>query len=84
MKWLLVIISLNLYSDGTADYFIFTNMMYDTVQSCQRTAQVNMKVIEEVSIREFDGPSKVYCFRQDRFLDYMKALPPKPENKLEL
>ena len=84
MKWLLVIISLNLYSDGTADYFIFTNMMYDTVQSCQRTAQVNMKVIQEVSIREFDGPSKVYCFRQDRFLDYMKALPPKPENKLEL
>jgi len=84
MKWLLVIISLNLYSDGTADHFIFTNMMYDTVQSCQRTAQVNMKVIQEVSIREFDGPSKVYCFRQDRFLDYMKALPPKPENKLEL
>ena len=48
------------------------------------TAQVNMKVIEEVSIREFDGPSKVYCFRQDRFLDYMKALPPEPEKKLEL
>ena len=84
MKWLLVLISLNLHSDGTADHFIFTNMMYDTVQSCQRTAQVNMRVIQEVSIREFDGPSKVYCFRQDRFLDYMKALPPKPENKLEL
>ena len=84
MKWLLVLISLNLYNDGTADHFIFTNMMYDTVQSCQRTAQVNMRVIQEVSIREFDGPSKVYCFRQDRFLDYMKALPPKPENKLDI
>ena len=58
--------------------------MYETLQSCQRTAQVNMKVIEEESIREFNGPSKVYCFRQDRFLDYMKALPPEPEKKLEL
>ena len=84
MKWLLVLISLNLYDDGTADHFVFTNMMYDTVQSCQRTAQVNMRVIQEVSIREFDGPSKVYCFRQDRFLDYMKALPPKPEKKLDI
>jgi len=58
--------------------------MYDTVQSCQRTAQVNIKVIEEVSIREFNGPSKVYCFREDRFLDYMKSQPPKPENKLDI
>jgi hypothetical protein len=58
--------------------------MYENLQSCQRTAQVNMKVIEEVSIREFNGPSKVYCFRQDRFLDYMKTLPPEPEKKLEL
>ena len=59
-------------------------MMYENLQSCQMTAQVNMKVIEEVSIREFDGPSKVYCFRQDRFLDYMKALPPSPEKKLDI
>jgi hypothetical protein len=84
MKWLLVLISLNLHSDGTADHFIFTNMMYDTVESCQRTAQVNMRVIQEVSIREFNGPSKIYCFRQDRFLDYMKAPPPEPEKKLDI
>jgi len=58
--------------------------MYDNIQSCLATAQINMKVIEEVSIREFNGPSKVYCFRQDRFLDYMKTLPPEPEKKLEL
>ena len=84
MKWLLVLISLNLYDDGTADHFVFTNMMYDNIQSCLATAQINMKTIEEVSIREFNGPSKVYCFRQDRFLDYMKTLPPEPEKKLEL
>ena len=80
MKWLLVLISLNLYDDGTADHFVFTNMMYDTVQSCQRTAQINIRTIEEVSIREFNGPSKIYCFRQDKFIDYMKAQP-KPESK---
>ena len=84
MKWLLVLISLNLHSDGTADHFIFTNKMYDTVKDCQMTAQVNIKVIEGVSIREFNGPSKVYCFREDRFLEYMKVSPPKPEKKLEL
>tara|TARA_R100000541_G_scaffold19496_1_gene29444 strand:- start:454 stop:630 length:177 start_codon:yes stop_codon:yes gene_type:complete len=58
--------------------------MYDNLKDCQITAQVNMKVIEGVSIREFNGPSKVYCFRQDRFLEYMKVSPPKPEKKLEL
>jgi len=84
MKWLLVLISLNLHSDGTADHFIFTNKMYDTVKDCQMTAQVNIKVIEGVSIREFNGPSKVYCFREDRFLEYMKVSPPEPEKKLEL
>ena len=84
MKWLLVLISLNLHSDGTADHFIFTNKMYDTVKDCQMTAQVNIKVIEGVSIREFNGPSKVYCFREDRFLEYMKVSPPEPEKNLEL
>jgi len=58
--------------------------MYDTVKDCQMTAQVNIKVIEGVSIREFNGPSKVYCFREDRFLEYMKVSPPEPEKKLEL
>ena len=80
MKWLLVLISLNLYDDGTADHFVFTNMMYENLQSCLATAQLNMKTIEEVSIREFNGPSKVYCFREDKFKSYMKAKP-KPEPK---
>jgi|TARA_B110000261_G_C12931480_1_gene296696 hypothetical protein len=39
-----------------------------------------MKTIEEVSIREFNGPAKVYCFREDKFKAYMKAKP-KPEPK---
>ena len=83
MKWLLVLISINLYDDGTADHFVFTNMMYENMQSCLATAQLNMKTIEEVSIREFNGPSKVYGFREDKFKAYMKAQP-KPEKKLEL
>ena len=80
MKWLLVLISINLYDDGTADHFVFTNMMYENLQSCLATAQLNMKTIEEVSIREFNGPSKVYCFREDKFKAYMKAKR-KPEPK---
>ena len=80
MKWLLVLISLNLYNDGTADHFVFTNMMYDSLQSCLATAQFNMKTIEEVSIREFNGPAKVYCFREDKFKQYLQTQP-KPEPK---
>ena len=52
MKWLLVLISINLYDDGTADHFVFTNMMYENMQSCLATAQ-------------FNGPAK-YCFREDK------------------
>ena len=84
MKWLLVLISLNLYNDGTADHFVFTNMMYDSLQSCLATAQLNMKTIEEVSIREFNGPAKVYCFREDKFKAYMKAQPKPDPKKLNI
>jgi hypothetical protein len=39
-----------------------------------------MKTIEEVSIREFNGPAKVYCFREDKFKAYLLD-EPKPETK---
>ena len=84
MKWLLVLISINLYNDGTADHFVFTNMMYDSLQSCLKTAQFNMKTIEEVSIREFNGPAKVYCFREDKFKAYLLDEPKPKTKKLDI
>ena len=30
-----------------------------------------MKNIEDIAIREFNGPAKVYCFREDNFIKYM-------------
>ena len=59
-------------------------MMYETLQSCQMTAQVNMKVIESVSIREFNGPSKVYCFREDKFKAYLLDEPKPKTKKLDI
>jgi len=84
MKWLLVLISINLYDDGTADHFVFTNMMYENMQSCLATAQFNMKTIEEVSIREFNGPAKVYCFREDKFKAYLLDEPKPKTKKLDI
>ena len=77
MEWLLVIISMSLYNDGTADHFVFTNTKYETLQQCQQAVVVNIEAINEVAIREFNGPATIYCFREDNFLKYMKTEPSK-------
>jgi len=75
MKWLLVLISLNLYDDGTADHFLFTNMKYISLKHCQETAKVNLESIQATAIREFNGPANLFCFREDKFKQYLNQTP---------
>jgi hypothetical protein len=58
--------------------------MYENLQSCLATAQLNMKTIEEVSIREFNSPAKVYCFREDKFKQYLQTQPKSEPKKLNI
>ena len=76
MKWLLVLISLNLYDDGTADHFLFTNMKYISLKHCQETARINLESIQATAIREFNGPANLFCFREDKFKEYLNQTPP--------
>jgi len=55
---------LNLYDDGTADHFLFTNMKYISLKHFQATA-----------IREFNGPANLFCFREDKFKQYLNQTP---------
>ena len=75
MKWLLVLISLNLYDDGTADHFLFTNMKYISLTHCQETARINLESIQATAIREFNGPANLFCFREDKFKEYLNQTP---------
>ena len=75
MKWLLVLISLNLYDDGTADHFLFTNMKYISLKHCQETARINLESIQATAIREFNGPANLFCFREDKFKEYLNQTP---------
>jgi len=75
MKWLLVLISMNLYDDGTADHFLFTNMKYISLTHCQETAKVNLESIKATAIREFNGPANLFCFREDKFKEYLNQTP---------
>ena len=75
MKWLLVLISLNLYDDGTADHFLFTNMKYISLTHCQETARINLESIQATAIREFNGPANLFCFREDKFKQYLNQTP---------
>jgi len=75
MKWLLVLISLNLYDDGTADHFLFTNMKYISLKHCQETARINLESIQATAIREFNGPANLFCFREDKFKQYLNQTP---------
>jgi len=66
---------LNLYDDGTADHFLFTNMKYISLKHCQETARINLESIQATAIREFNGPANLFCFREDKFKQYLNQTP---------
>ena len=71
MKWFLVLISIQLYADGSAEHFILTDPTFDSLQQCQESSWVNRGKVEELAQRKLGGPAKIYCFEEESLKAYL-------------
>ena len=72
MKWFLVLVSLQLYSDGTAEHFILTDPTFNSLGECQASASFNRGKVEELAQRKLGGPAKIYCFEEESLKAYFR------------
>jgi hypothetical protein len=72
MKWLLVLVAINLYPDGSAEHYILTSPTFDSLEQCQQEARVNHKKVKQLALDYLGGPAKVYCFDQDNLKEYIE------------
>ena len=71
MKWFLVLVSIQLYADGSAEHFILTDPTFDSLQQCQESSWVNRGRVEELAQRKLGGPAKIYCFEEESLKAYL-------------
>ena len=71
MKWFLVLISMQLYADGSAEHFVLTDPTFDSLQQCQESSWVNRGKVEELAQRKLGGPAKIYCFEEESLKAYL-------------
>ena len=70
MKWFLVLISMQLYADGTAEHFVLTDPTFDSLQHCQASASFNRQRVSELAQNKLGGPAKIYCFSEESLKAY--------------
>ena len=71
MKWFLVLISMQLYADGSAEHFVLTDPTFDSLQQCQESSWVNRKRVEQLAQKKLGGPAKIYCFEEESLKAYL-------------
>ena len=72
MKWFLVLISMQLYSDGSAEHFVLTDPTFQSLEQCQQEAWVNRDRVESLSQEHLGGPAKIYCFEEEGLIKYFQ------------
>ena len=72
MKWFLVLVSLQLYSDGTAEHFILTDPTFNSLGECQASASFNRQQVSELAQNKLGGPAKIYCFSEESLKAYFQ------------
>ena len=71
MKWFLVLISIQLYADGSAEHFVLTDPTFDSLQHCQASASFNRQQVSELAQNKLGGPAKIYCFSEESLRAYL-------------
>ena len=72
MKWFLVLISMQLYADGTAEHFVLTDPTFDSLQHCQASVSFNRQRVSELAQNKLGGPAKIYCFSEESLKAYFQ------------
>jgi len=71
MTWFLVLISINLYADGTAEHYILTKPTFVSLSHCQESAYINRERVVELANENLGGPANVYCFTEKKLKEYI-------------
>ena len=72
MKWFLVLISMQLYADGSAEHFVLTDPTFNSLGECQASASFNRGRVEQLAQRKLGGPAKIYCFEEESLKAYFQ------------
>ena len=72
MKWFLVLISIQLYADGSAEHFVLTDPTFGRLGECQASAHFNKKRVAELAQNKLGGPAKIYCFSEESLKAYFQ------------
>jgi len=72
MKWFLVLISMQLYSDGSAEHFVLTDPTFQSLEHCQESSYVNRKRVDDLANKNLGGPANVYCFSEESLREYLE------------
>ena len=70
MKWFLVLVSMQLYADGTAEHFVLTDPTFGSLGECQASAYFNKQKVSELAQNKLGGPAKIYCFSEESLKAY--------------
>ena len=83
MKWFLVLVSMQLYADGTAEHFVLTDPTFGSLGECQASAYFNKQKVSELEQNKLGGPAKIYCFSEDSLRAYLNWNTEAPPAKKE-
>ena len=72
MKWFLVLVSMQLYADGTAEHFVLTDPTFGSLGECQASAYFNKQKVSELAQNKLGGPAKIYCFSEESLKAYFQ------------
>jgi hypothetical protein len=68
MKWLILVLMIGTYPDGSKDTFLYFEPEFDTVEQCQTYVYQTAPEIKQQMMIQFQGKGidTVFCVRQDR------------------
>ena len=72
MKWFLVLVSMQLYADGSAEHFVLTDPTFGSLQHCQASVSFNRQRVSELAQNKLGGPAKIYCFSEESLKAYFQ------------
>jgi len=74
MKWLILVLMMGTYPDGSKDTFLYFEPEFDSVEQCQNYVYRTAPEIKKHMMIEFMGKpiETVFCVRQDRLPDLLQ------------
>jgi hypothetical protein len=68
MKWLILVVMMGMYDDGSQDTYLFFDPHFETLEQCQEYVYNESASIRSRMMFEYQGKSieRVFCIREDK------------------